>query len=152
MFPSLFSKLDVESFHGDVCELAKHKHSPFPTNNKGSLEPFHLIHSDIWGRSPIPNISGALWFVSFINDCTKVSWFFLLKHKSDMSFILPNFHNMVKNQFGVTIKRFQFDNAINYFNQVLTPYFQHKGIIHESSYVNTSQQNGIAKRTNGHLF
>ena len=59
---------------------------------------------------------------------------------------------MIKNQFGVTIKRFQSDNVRDYFNQVLTLYFQHEGIIHESSCVNTTQQNGVAKRKNGHLL
>ena len=90
--------------------------------------------------------------MSFIDDYTRVSWIFLLKHKSDVSFVLPNFHNMIKNQFGVTIKGFRSDNNKDYFNQVLTPYFHHEGIIHESSYVNTPQQNGVAERKNGHLL
>ncbi|RVW50730.1 hypothetical protein CK203_073311 [Vitis vinifera] len=59
---------------------------------------------------------------------------------------------MVKNQFNVTIKKFQSNNAIDCFNQVLTPFFQYEGIIHESSCVNTPQQNGVAKRKNGHLL
>ncbi|WJZ82361.1 hypothetical protein VitviT2T_002127 [Vitis vinifera] len=29
LFLSLFSKLDIESFHCDACELVKHKRSPF---------------------------------------------------------------------------------------------------------------------------
>ena len=152
MFP-LFRKLDVESFHCDVCNLAKHKRSTFPTNNnKRSSEPFHLIHSDIWGPSHVPNISDTCWFVSCINDCTRVSYIFLLKHKFNVSFVLPNFHNMIKNQFGVTIKGFWSDNARDDFNQVLAPYFQHEGIIHELSCVNTSQQNGIVERKNDHLL
>ena len=44
------------------------------------------------------------------------------------------------------------DNAKDYYNQVLTPYFQREGIIHESSCVNTPQQNGVAERKNGHLL
>jgi hypothetical protein len=39
---------------------------------------------------------------------------------------------MVKNQFGVNIKRFRSDIAKDYFNQVLIPYFQKEGIVHES--------------------
>ncbi|RVW64179.1 hypothetical protein CK203_046335 [Vitis vinifera] len=31
-----------------------------PISNKSSI-PFYLIHSDIWGPSPIPNITGAKW-------------------------------------------------------------------------------------------
>ena len=59
---------------------------------------------------------------------------------------------MVKNQFGVNIKRFRSNNARDYFNQVLTPYFQKEGIVHESSCVNNPQQNGAAEKKNGHLL
>ena len=152
LFPSLFKSLSVENFHCEVCELAKHKRVPFPISNKRSSIPFYLIHSDIWGPSTIPNVSGARWFVSFIDDCTRVTWIFLLKHKSDVSTILPNFCSMIKNQFGVTVKRLRSDNARDYFNQTLTPFFQKEGIIHESSCVNTPQQNGVAERKNGDLL
>ena len=30
MFPSLFTNLDLENFHYEVCELAKHKYVSFP--------------------------------------------------------------------------------------------------------------------------
>ena len=66
--------------------------------------------------------------------------------------MLPNFHNMIQNQFGVKIKRFRSDNARDYFNQILSPYFQKEGIIHESSCISTPQQNRIAERKNGHLL
>ena len=39
----------------------------------------------------------------------------------------------MKTQFDVRIKKFRFDNAKDYFNQILSPYFQKHGIIHESS-------------------
>lgn len=91
VFPSLFRGLDVESLHCDVREIAKHKCVPFPTSNKKSLVPFYLIHSDTWGPSSVSNISDACWLVSFIDDCTGVSWVFLLNYKSDVSVVLPNF-------------------------------------------------------------
>jgi hypothetical protein len=59
---------------------------------------------------------------------------------------------MIKTQFDVRITRFRFDNAKDYFNRTLSPFFQKEGIIHESSCVNTPQQNGIAERKNGHLL
>lgn len=152
MFPSLFKGLNITDFHCDVCELAKHTRVSFPISNKRSLHPFELIHSDIWGPSTIPNISGSRWFVSLIDDYTRVTWIFLLKHKSDVSRVVPNFHSMIQNQFGVKIKGFRSDNARDYFNQILTPYFQKEGIIHESSCISTPQQNGVAERKNGHLL
>jgi len=152
MFPSLFKDLIVESFHCDDCEIAKHKRTSFPISHKRCQTPFSLIHSDIWGPSPIPNISGARWFVSFIDDCTRVTWIYLLKQKSDVSQILPTFFNMIKIQYDVPIKRFRSDNAKDYFNQNLSVFFQKEGIIHESSCVNAPQQNGIAERRNGLLL
>ena len=152
MFPHLFQGLDISEFHCDICELAKHTRVSFPISNSRSSLPFHLIHSDIWGPSTIPNVSGARWFVSLIDDCTRVTWLFLLKQKSDVGIVVPNFHSMVQNQFGVKIKSFRTDNARDYFNQILSPYFQSQGIIHESSCVNTPQQNGMAERKNGHLL
>ncbi|KAJ9680557.1 hypothetical protein PVL29_019775 [Vitis rotundifolia] len=59
---------------------------------------------------------------------------------------------MVQNQFGVKIKSFRTDNARDYVNQTLSPYFQSQGILHDSSCVNTPQQNGVAERKNGHLL
>ena len=79
MFPYLFQGSDISKFHCEICELAKHTRVSFPISNKRSYHPFHLIHSDIWGPSTIPNVSGAHWFVSLIDDCTQVTWIFLLK-------------------------------------------------------------------------
>ena len=54
------------SFHCETYELAKHKRS------------IYVIHSDIWGPSLVPNICRARWFVSFINDFTRVFGSFYL--------------------------------------------------------------------------
>ena len=152
MFPYLFQGSDISEFHYETCEFAKHTRVSFPINNKISSHFFHLIHSDIWGPSTIPNVFRACWFVSLIDDCTRVTWIFLLKQKYDVSFVIPNFHSMVQNQFGVQIKSFRTDNSRDYFNQILSPYFQLQGILHNSSCVNTPQQNRVAERKNGHLL
>jgi len=59
---------------------------------------------------------------------------------------------MIQNQFGTKIKNIRSDNARDYFNQTLTPYFQKEGIIQESSCITTPQQNGVAERKNRHLL
>lgn len=75
MFSSLSQGLDVENFHCDVCELAKHNHVPFLTSKKKLCS--FLFHS--LGPSTIPNVFEAICFVSSIDDCTRVAFFFLLK-------------------------------------------------------------------------
>jgi hypothetical protein len=57
--PTLLTRLSVDQFHRDICEDAKQKRTNFPISNSRSLAPFHLVHSDVWGPSTIPNISRA---------------------------------------------------------------------------------------------
>lgn len=83
MFPSLFKEVDIQMFHCDTCEFAKHKCVAFPSSNKRMVVPFALIHSDVWGSSSIPYLAGTSRFVIFIDDCTRVTWVFLLKEKSE---------------------------------------------------------------------
>ena len=105
MFPTFFEGLDITAFHSDVCEKEKHTHVSFPISNKRSSHPFHLIHNNIREPSTIPNISESRWFVSLIDDCIRVTWILLLKHKLDVSSVIPDFHSMIQNQLGVKIKK-----------------------------------------------
>ena len=73
LFLLLFKGIDVESLHCDICEFVKHCRVSFPISNNRTFVPFLLIHSDIWGPFIVPNVFGARWFVSFIDDCTHVT-------------------------------------------------------------------------------
>ena len=59
---------------------------------------------------------------------------------------------MIQTQFQTQIKLFRTDNGTEYFNTILGDYFQKHGIIHQSSYNNTPQQNRIAERKNKHIL
>jgi len=134
----------VESFHCDVCELAKHHLTTFlPSTNKSS-KPFDLVHSDV----RISNISGAKWFVSFIDDCTWVTWIFLMKDKYEVFQMFVNFYRIIQTQFGSPIKRLHYDNGRVYVNQNLSNFLKDNGVVLELTYVDTPQQNGVAERKN----
>ncbi|XP_074352811.1 uncharacterized protein LOC141691962 [Apium graveolens] len=74
LFPSLFVNFDVSSFKCEVCELAKSHRTSFPLNLNKSPVPFMIIHSDVWGPSKFPTLDGSRWFVTFIDDCTRMTW------------------------------------------------------------------------------
>jgi len=128
LFPVLFTKVSVESFHCDVCQFAKHHWTTFLNGNKSSKH-FDLILLDGWGPSPIPNISGEKLFVSFIDECTRVTWIFLLKYKSEVFHLFVNFYRMVQTQFESPIKRLHSDNGREYVNQNLFKLLKGKIII-----------------------
>jgi hypothetical protein len=152
LFPSLFLKNNVSSFHCDSCLLAKHHRTSFhPRFNKSSV-PFSIIHSDVWGPSRVTNRSNTKWFVSFIDDCTRVSWVYLLKEKSEVISIFQSFHQMILTQFNTRVQVLRSDNGGEYFKKELSAYFHAYGIIHQTSCVDTPQQNGVAERKNRHLL
>ena len=143
--PSLFVNKSYTIFHCDVCHLPKHTRSTCsPVFYKKSF-PFSLIHSDIWGSSWIPNISGSRWFLLFVDDQTRLSWVFLMKEKSQTVSLFKKVHAMVQNQFHTNIKVLKTDNAKDYFNSILGDYFSSLDIVHQSSCNDILQKNGVAE-------
>ena len=59
---------------------------------------------------------------------------------------------MIRTQFDNKIKNLWSDNGKEYDNSGLSPYLASNGIIHQSSCVDTLQQNGVAERKNHHLL
>jgi hypothetical protein len=121
-FLPFFLNLDVESLCCEVCELAKHKHASFSLSNKVGTSPFYLIHTNVWGPSIVPNISGARWFVTFIDDCMRVTRVYLLRQKSEVTSGFLHFFSMVKKTSFEWVLRVRYDNVKDYFNHELIPF------------------------------
>ena len=66
--------------------------------------PFTLIHSNVWGPSPITTFSGYHWFMIFVDDCTRMTWLYLMKRKDDVFDIFKSFHAMIQTQFSSKIQ------------------------------------------------
>ncbi|KAK0593418.1 hypothetical protein LWI29_036352 [Acer saccharum] len=152
LFPTLFDNIKPEILQCEVCQLSKHVRGNYPIQGYKTSHPFAIIHSDIWGPSRVNNISGAWWFISFIDDHTRITWIYLMKEKSEAGAIFKNFNSMIQTQFQTKIKVFRTDNAKDYFNSLPGKYLMDQGIVHQSSCVDTTQQNGVTERKNKHLL
>jgi hypothetical protein len=60
--------------------------------------PLQNIHSDVRGPSGVVSINGYRYFFTFIDCCTKITWVYVLKNKSDMFECFRDFYNMVVNK------------------------------------------------------
>lgn len=151
LFPSLFNK-DPLSLQCEVCQFSKHVRNSYPYQSYKPTHPFYLIHSDVWGPSRVNNISGSKWFVTFIDDHSRMTWVFLMKHKTDVTHIFQTFHKMIENQFKTKVQVLKTDNGKEFFQSYLGNYLRDQGIIHLSSCIDTPQQNGVAERKNRHIL
>jgi hypothetical protein len=95
LFPYLFSNGMHSKFTCNTCILAKSHRVSYPVSMNKSTISFALIHSDVWGPSPITTAFGHRWFVIFIDDCTRMTWLYLLKNKDEVFIVFKSFHIMV---------------------------------------------------------
>ena len=75
LFSSLFNDISdpSSSLKCNVCILAKSHRTSYPLSLNKSTKPFELIHSDVWGPAPITTQSGIRWFITFVDDCTRMT-------------------------------------------------------------------------------
>lgn len=88
----------------------------------------------------------------FVDDCTRMTWLYLLKHKDEVFTVFQSFHAMIQTQFSTQIRILRSDNGGEYVNHHFHSYFQQHGLIHKISCPQTPQQNGVAERKNRHIL
>ena len=126
-----------------MCPLAKQRSLSFPHQNNMSKEPFDLVHMDIWGPFSTESVEGYRYFLTIVDDHTRVTWIYMLKSKSDFSVILPSFVKLVRTQYKANIKMIQSDNAQEL---AFSNLIREHGIVHQFSCVYTPQQNLVVER------
>lgn len=146
-FQSL-SLLDCES-----CQFAKHHRVNLsPRVNKRADAPFALVHSDVWGPSPVTSKTGFKYFVTFVDDHSRMTWLYLMKNRSELFSHFCAFCAEVKTQFKRSVQILRSDNAKEYLFAPFQSYMVQNDIIHQTSCVDTPSQNGVAERKNRHLL
>ena len=133
-----FLKFSVKSNNVcHICPLAKQCRLPFSSSVISSIKPFELIHCDIWGRYRHPSISGAYYFLTIVDDFTRFTWIFLMRHEDETQSFLKRFFSYVFTQFDTHIKTVRSDNGGECIS--LRSFFHDNGVIFQHSCVYTPQ-------------
>ena len=74
-----------------------------------------------------------------------------MKDRLELFSVFKSFFAEIQNQFGVSIRTFCSDNALDLSSQ-FQQFMSHYGIIHQTSCPYIPQQNGVAERNNRHLI
>jgi transposase InsO family protein len=91
---------------------------------------------------------GKRYFMTFIDDCTRFCYVYLLKTKDEALHYFKGYKAEIENQLERKIKRLRFDRGGEYFFSEFTEFYVEHGIIHERTPPYSTQSNGIAERKN----
>ena len=106
--------MSTKNFDCVSCQLGKQPALPFNSSKSISTNIFDLIHSDVWGPSPVSSIGGSRYFVIFVDNYSRYSWIFHMKHRFELLQVYFNFAKIVEIQFSKQIKNFQSNNSLEY--------------------------------------
>uniref|UniRef100_A0A2N9F6B3 Integrase catalytic domain-containing protein n=1 Tax=Fagus sylvatica TaxID=28930 RepID=A0A2N9F6B3_FAGSY len=133
----------------NICPLAKQKRLPFSNNNNLSSCPFDLVHVDIWGPYHVSTVEGYKYFLTLVDDCSRTTWLYLMKLKSEARPLLESFITMIKTQFGHQIKIIRSDNGQEFH---MPSFYASLGMSQQHSCVETPQQNSVVERKHQHIL
>ncbi|KAM1078563.1 hypothetical protein ACFX15_025113 [Malus domestica] len=134
----------------DIFPLAKQTRLSFGLSHINTKHAFELIHCDIWGPHRVASRSGARYFLTIVDDFTRCTWVYLMRHKSNTQSLLKSFIAYAETQFHHKIKTIRTDNGGEFVSML--PFFNDHGILFQRSCVSTPQQNGVVERKHRHIL
>ncbi|KAM0969390.1 hypothetical protein COP2_018032 [Malus domestica] len=137
----------------EVCEgyaFGKQHRDKFETGKAWKVEkPLELIHTDVCGPMKNASISGNKYFLTFIDDYSRMCWVYFMRFKSEVFNIFRKFKAMVELQSGHQIKKIRSDRGGEYTSLEFKAFCEDLGLERQLTVAYTPQQNGTAERKNG---
>jgi hypothetical protein len=101
------------SFCSDYVQAKTHK-IPFSPSSSKATAPLEVIHTDVWGPSPVTSTNENKYYVHFIDQYSRFGWLYYCSSKSDILTIFKLFKAHVENLLSGTIKTIQCDGGIEF--------------------------------------
>ena len=128
----LLPRFNIDANHKcETCVESKLTRSSFH-NIERNTEPLELIHSDTCDLKYVQTRGGKKYFVTFIDDCTRYWYGYLLRSKDEALEKFMHYKNEVENQLGKKIKAIRSDQGGEY-DAPFDWLCQEHGIIHQTS-------------------
>jgi hypothetical protein len=102
----------------DGCIFGKQHRESFPVGKSyREKTPLEIVHLDNCGPMQTPSIGGSTYFLTFIDDFSRKTWIYFLKHKSDALGCFQKFKSLVEKQSGYYIKCLRTDKGGEYISR-----------------------------------
>ena len=120
------------------CVEGKHHQLPFTDSVSITSRPLELVHTDVWGPAPVISCNGTRYYVSFIDNFTRFTWFFPLKYKSQVLESFKHFKSTMENILDCKIKILRSDYGGEYSKYEFQSFCSSAEILHQFSCSHTS--------------
>ncbi|GJW45807.1 zinc finger, CCHC-type containing protein [Tanacetum coccineum] len=127
-----------------TCMLTKITKKPFQSITRKSVK-LELIHSDLCDFHATPSLGNKKYVITFIDDASRFCYVYLLHAKDEALDKFRICKTKVELQQNDLIKALRTNKGGEYYDPI---FFQHVGIIHETTTPYIPQQNGVAERKN----
>ncbi|KAJ9538194.1 hypothetical protein OSB04_030927 [Centaurea solstitialis] len=134
------------------CIFGKQRRVSFSKAVHTTKSTLDYLHADCWGPSQVPSFGGGRYFLSIVDDYSRMTWVFILKHKSGAFGKFKDWKVLIENQVGKKIKRLRTDNGLEFCSGEFDRFCKDAGIARHRTVRHTPQQNGVAERMNRTLL
>ena len=87
----------------------------------------------MWGPAPYTSKNNFSYFLLFVDHCTRMTWVFFLKQKSEVFDKFVSFYNLIQTQLQKQIQVLKSDNGGEFINNAMKQFFRDKGLIHQNN-------------------
>jgi transposase InsO family protein len=138
--------------HCQSCQLGKQVQLPYPFTESMSQRPFDLAQSDVYGPTPFVSKGGHKYYIIFIDNFSRHTWIYFMKHHSEALSIYKTFSAMICTHFNTSICVFHADSTGEYLSDTLRQMLAERGTLTQFSCPSAHAQNGVAERKHCHLL
>jgi transposase InsO family protein len=145
--PALRSDLDLRVCEG--CALGKSHRVAMPQQaTTRATQLLELVHSDICGPMQVNSLGGKKYFITFIDDFSRVMVVRTIAKKSEAFESFLTFKAWAENLTGHRIKKFRSDGGGEYCSRQFDALLKQQGIARQRTPPYTPEHNGVAERAN----
>lgn len=132
----------------ETCFISKMSNLKFDHNRTRANRIAEIIHTDVNGPIKQVGFNGERYFVSFIDDFSRIAVVYCIKSKNEVFDCFEKYVNRIENQSDSKIKEIRCDRGTEYLNRKFYSFAKNKGIWLRPSPAYTHELNGMAERYN----
>jgi hypothetical protein len=132
--------------------LRKQVQLSYPSSESVSQCPFDLAHSDVCGPSPFVSKGGHKYYIIFVDNFSRHTWIYFMKHRSETLFIYKTFSVMIRTHFDTSIHVFYANYAGECLSDALHQVLAEQGTLAQCSCSGSHAQNGVVECKHHYLL